>query len=141
MGDAMVTNADITIYNTKINKVTKLPEYHRTQIKGVHVYVSQAISSDSNGARSADVYKIRIPPEADTGGKIYVSPSEYQDKENVSGFWTIQNEDIVVRAIVNDEITRQSEVLAKYKDESCRVKSWADNRFGDLPHWRIGGTR
>lgn len=137
----MVVNADITIYNTKMNKATKLPEYHRAQIAGVHVHVKQAISTDSNGAHSADVYKIRIPPEADTGGKIYVPSSEYQAKEDVSGFWTIQNEDIVVRGLVNDEVTRQSEILAKYKDESCRVKSWADNRFGALPHWRIGGMR
>ena len=136
----MITNTDITIYNVKDNKVTRLPEYHRTQISGVHWYTDQKTQVDDKGLHSADVYKIRIPADADTGGRSYVSSAEYVAADDASVFWTIQNGDIFVKGAVDDEINKASDILAKYPDCSGRVISWSDNRLGSLPHWRIGGV-
>lgn len=136
----MLTNADITIYNTKTDKTTRMPTYHRTRICGVHWFTDQKTQVDDKGLHSADVYKIRIPTSAQTGGKRYVSPSEYQEMEDVTGAWTIQNGDIFVRGLIDLDISKASEVLSKYPDCSGRVISWSDNRRGVTPHFRIGGA-
>lgn len=136
----MLTNADITIYNIKNNAVTRLPEYHRTQLTGVHWYTDQKTQVDDKGLHSADAYKIRIPVDLGSGGKRYVTPAEYQALDDASDAWTIQNGDIFVRGLVDDDITKASDILARYPDCSGRVVSWSDNRTGGLPHWRIGGV-
>lgn len=136
----MITNADVTIYNVKVNKVTRLPEYHRTQIQGVHWYTDQKTQVDDKGLHSADIYKIRIPADADTNGKHYVTPAEYVAADDVSGFWTIQNGDIFVCGLNEADIAKASDILSKHPDSAGRVISWSDNRFGSLPHWRIGGA-
>lgn len=136
----MITNAEITLYNVKNDPVTRLPVYHRTRITGVHWYTDQKTQVDDKGLHSADIYKIRIPADADTEGKRYVSPSEYATSVDVSGFWTIQNGDIFARGLIDVDIVKASDILAKYPDNSGRVISWSDNRFGSQPHWRIGGA-
>lgn len=136
----MITNADMTIYNQKINPETKLTEYMRTQITGIHWYMEQKTSVDDKGLHSKDVYKIRIPEDAETGTKRYVTPEQYQAMEDVSGAWTIQNGDIFVKGLVNDSIKKASDIFNKYPECSGRVFSWSDNRFGGLSHWRIGGA-
>ena len=137
----MITNADITIYNTKINPRSRLPEYNKTIIEGIHIYTDQKISVDASGAHSADIYKIRIPVDAFCEGKIYVSPEEYHSMDDISDVWTIQNADIAVIGKVLEDIVKPSDILNKYKDSSFQICSWSDNRFGSLPHWRIGGIR
>lgn len=136
----MITNADMTIYNQKINPETKLTEYMRTQITGIHWYMEQKTSVDDKGLHSKDVYKIRIPEDAETGTKRYVTPEEYQKMEDASSAWTIQNGDIFVKGLVDDPIKKASDIFRKYPECSGRVFSWSDNRFGGLPHWRIGGA-
>ena len=130
----MITNADMTIYNQKINPETKLTEYMRTQITGIHWYMEQKTSVDDKGLHSKDVYKIRIPEDAETGTKRYVTPEQYQAMEDVSGVWTIQNGDVFVKDLVDDSIKKASDIFSKYPECSGRVKSWSDNRFGGLSH-------
>ena len=36
------------------------------------------------------------------------------------------------------EIERPAD-LSKAHRQHCKITSWSDNRFGGLPHWRIGG--
>ena len=136
----MITNSDMTIYNQKINPETKLTEYVRTQITGIHWYMEQKTSVDDKGLHSKDIYKIRIPEAAGTGTKRYVTPEQYQAMEDVSGVWTIQNGDVFVKGLVNDSIKKASDIFSKYPECSGRVFSWSDNRFGGLSHWRIGGA-
>lgn len=136
----MITNVDITLYNMRTNKETRLPEYHRTQIRGVHWYTDQKTVVDDKGLHSADIYMIRIPADALSGGKRYAAPAEYTSLSDVTEVWTIQNGDIFVKGLVDIDITKASDILAKYPDCSGRVMSWSDNRRGTLPHWRIGGA-
>ena len=75
----MLTNADITIYNHIYDKATRLDEWRRTVIHGVHFYVDN---------------KVSVGDSAD---------------------------------------------LSKAHRQHCKITSWSDNRFGGLPHWRIGG--
>ena len=67
----MITNADITLYNHRMNKETRLDEWYRTVLKGVHFYVDYKVEVGDNGVNGMDVYKIRIPDTAKCQ-KIYV---------------------------------------------------------------------
>lgn len=86
---------------------------------------------------SADVYKIRIPDNVGNAD-FYLPPEEYVALENPSDYWTIQNDDHIVLGVCDLKIDRPAELQA-IRLRHCKVTSWSDNRFGGLPHWRIGG--
>ncbi len=133
----MLTNADITIYNRKFDKKTGFDLWNRTVIRGVHVYVDHKVSVGDTGLNSANVFKIRIPDNVGNSD-LYLPPEEYAALENPSGHWTIQNDDYIVIGVCDLEIERPAE-LQSIRPLHCKVISWSDNRFGGLPHWRIGG--
>ena len=126
----MLTNADITIYNRKFDKKTGFDLWNRTVIRDVHVYVDHKVSVGDTGLNSAEVYKIRIPDNVGNAD-LYLPPEEY-------GYWTIQNDDQIVLGECQIEIERPADLKAVFQKQ-CKVTSWSDNRFGGLPHWRIGG--
>lgn len=133
----MVTNADITIYNHKTNKNTRLDEWQRTVIRGVWFYVDHKVSVGDGGLNSADVYKIRIPEEAESS-RLYVPEEEYFCREDVSGYWTLQEDDLVVCGVCDIEIEKPADLKERHI-RYCKITSWSDNRFGGSPHWRVGG--
>ena len=135
----MITNADITLYNHYYDKSTRLDKWEKTVIRGVHFYVDHKVSVGDNGLNSADVYKIRIPVDADMQGE-YLSEDDWIARgENVMGRWTLQSDDIVVLGECDMNIDRPAQ-LKEAGRRYCKVTSWSDNRFGGLPHWRIGGV-
>lgn len=95
------------------------------------------VSVGDTGLNSADVYKIRIPDNVGNAD-LYLPPEEYAALENPSGHWTIQNDDHIVLGVCDLKIERPAELQA-IRLLHCKVTSWSDNRFGGLPHWRIGG--
>lgn len=134
----MITNADITLYNHYYDKSTRLDKWKKTVIRGVHFYVDHKVSVGDNGLNSADIYKIRIPVDADIQGE-YLSEDDWIARgENVMGRWTLQSDDIVVLGECDMNIDRPAQ-LKEAGRRYCKVTSWSDNRFGGLPHWRIGG--
>lgn len=131
----MLTNADITVYNRHYNKTTRLDEWFRTQISGVHWHGKQAVSVDSNGLSAANVYTVRIPTSVAPQGKEYVSPSDYAsaNSDALEGLWTLQNGDVIARGLID---------TANPKDiagEHFTITGWADNRYGSVKHWRVDG--
>lgn len=134
----MITNADITVYNCHYNKDTRLDDWHRTVIRGVHFYVDNKVSVGDGGVNSADVYKIRIPTDAEFDSE-YIDPEEYAALNDPKGYWTICNDDIVVQGVCNIDIEKPADLKISRK-RYCKVTSWSDNRFGSSPHWRIGGV-
>lgn len=134
----MLTNATITIYNRKPGNKNTFDTWHRTVIRDVHVYVDHKASVRDSGLNSAEVYKIRIPTDVENADQ-YLPPEEFAKKDNPGNYWTIQIDD----HIVLEECTKEIEKPADLKDvrlRHCKVLSWSDNRFGGLPHWRIGGA-
>ena len=132
----MVVNADITLYNAFFDKETRLDSYKRTVIKGVWFYVDNKVNISADGLTAADVYKVRIPTNADTGGAVYIKPEEYEGKD---GTWTLKADDYIVRGVSDREIKKPAD-LQKEKVQAFKINSWSDNRFGGLPHWRVGGA-
>lgn len=61
----MLTNADITVYNSFLDPGSRMRVWHRTMIKGVWFYADNKVSLTDGGLVSADAYKVRIPVRAD----------------------------------------------------------------------------
>ncbi len=72
----MIINAEVTIYNRKVNPDTRKVEYFG-HVSPCHYYCeNKVITGDKGdgGLKHADVFKIRIPAEYLDG---YVAPDEY----------------------------------------------------------------
>lgn len=131
----MITNANITVYNRSYDSETRMDLYRRTIIRGVWWHVDNKVSVTTDGLRSADVFKVRIPKAADSGGAVYVPPNEYTGAPDT---WTLQADDYIARGALDQEIERPAD-LHKEHSQVFRITSWSDNRFGGLKHWRAGG--
>ncbi len=134
----MLTNATITIYNRIPGKKNTFDTWHRTVIRDVHVYVDHKASVGDSGLNSAEVYKIRIPTDVENADQ-YLPPEEYRELSSPAGYWTIQIDDRIVLGECDKEIEKPAD-LTDVRLRHCKVLSWSDNRFGGLPHWRIGGA-
>lgn len=132
----MTTNADITLYNRHYNQEKGKDEYRRTVIRGVWFFVDNKVQIIDNVVQATNIYKVRIPVHADMKGAVYVPSDQYTGTEDT---WTLQPDDYVCRGILEKEIERPAD-LKKEKNQVFKITSWSDNRFGGLPHWRIGGV-
>lgn len=133
----MIVNADITLYNRRLDKTTRQYIYKRTVLCGVHWYTDQKVSVGDKGLNSADSIKIRIPMVERK--EVFLEPEEYAKKESVTGFLTASNGDVFVKGILEDEIAKESD-LEKKGLLFGRILSHSDNRRGLEPHIRIGGA-
>ena len=133
----MIVNADITLYNRRLDKTTRQYIYKLTEHCGVHWYTYKKVAVSDKGLDSADSIKIRIPM---TGRKeTFLEPSEYARKEDVTGFFTASNGDVFVKGILEDEIAKESD-LEKKGLLFGRILSHSDNRRGLEPQLRLGGA-
>lgn len=133
----MITNATITIYNHKFDEASRLDTWERTILQNVHVYVDHRTKLMESGLKSADVYKIRIPADEKFVNN-YLPPEEYAKQEYPGAYWTIQDNDQIVIGVCEQKIEKPAD-LNNILTKHCKVRSWSDNRFGSLPHWRIEG--
>lgn len=138
----MITNTSLTIYNRRKNRKTGFHEYVRHFIPEVHWYTDQKIKvadkGSGGGIESADVYKIRIPEEQ---LRDYIAPEEFVrlSDEEIGAKWTVENQDLFVKGECVIDIKSVADLEKLHKTYGA-VNSWSDNRFGGLPHIRIGGA-
>ena len=95
-------NDVITVFNARVDPDEGGNVWAPTVIAGASWYATDASTVDASkgGLVAANKATIRIPVEADTGGKQYTDPVSYANAEDVSGLWTLKGGDIVVRAAV-----------------------------------------
>lgn len=113
-----VRNADITLYHREYDPEQSADVWSRVQYRGVSWHGGRAVTSGTSGDTAADAYVVRIF----TNEAVSAEPG-----------------DIVVRGLVEDEITGTAQLTQKYA-ESWRVTGVRDDRRGGLPHWRIEGA-
>ena len=121
----MITNADITLYNRHIEN--DIDVWYKTQIKNVHLY------SDTDGIKGASIFKIRVP--ISSFPKKYISKEEYQEQEDISDVFTVQNDDWIYLDLSNDDIKKPSDISTP----KIMINSYSINLVGSLPHIRISG--
>lgn len=139
----MMTNADITVYNRQFDKVQDKYIYLRTYLKGVNWQDSKGIRIAESGVVSDDCTRIFIPLDVDAEDKQYKKPKTYKRMDDKSLFYTLDNEDIVVKGIIDFDLTGNpgenvSSLQAKY-DDVMVITEVIDNRYGSriIQHFEL----
>ncbi len=147
----MITNADITILNQRLDKETRREVYLLTAVYGVSLHRVKGHTGDSDREENRTC-QIRIPVSAEVqGGRTYVPERAYarMSDEEVRNHWTLQPGCYILpEAVEPEEETAgaltldQVKALLDGKDEFITLTEYADNTSrGDeeVRHWRIGG--
>ncbi len=138
----MRNNSDVTLFNKYIDAATRTEKYQRTQISGVlweNRKAANVIASGGNiAANQANIY---IPYAR---GAAYKDPVAWQALVTKTGYWTLQDGDVVVRGLVSDAITTSftiTDLKAKYSDTlTIRSVDTMDMGSVGMSHWQIGAS-
>lgn len=90
-------NETITVLNRRLNTETGLDEWIPTVIRDVSWHSKVAAAVTQAGLNTATTATVRIPDDADTGGRTYMPPSAYKAAESATGAYTLARGDIIVR--------------------------------------------
>ena len=135
-------NDIITVFNARVDPDAGGNVWAPTVVTGASWYLTDAATVDASkgGLVAANKATIRIPVEADTGGKAYADPVSYAKAEDVSGLWTLKGGDIIVRAALEGTDWTPAKLKAAY-EECVTVLAMTDNRrVPHGKHWRITAT-
>ena len=135
-------NDVITVFNARVDPDVGGNVWVPTVITGASWFATDASTVDASkgGLVAANKATIRIPVDADTGGKVYADPVSYANAEDVSGLWTLKGGDIVVRAALEGTDWTPARLKAACAD-CVTVLGVTDNRrASNAKHWRITGT-
>lgn len=128
----------ITVFNTRLDESTGKDLYYPTVISGASWYC-EIVSTVNEGLKAANKFTIRIPENADFGGKVYADTLTYANAEDVTGLFTLKNGDIVVRGAVTDTGLRPAVLHKNY--EVFTILGVTDNRRAPhAPHWKVVGA-
>ena len=135
-----LANETVTVFNKKLNTDKGWDVYVPTVIKGASWYCEIASMVDNTGLHAANHFTIRIPVDANFGGKTFVDPITYENEPIVSGLWTLANGDIIVKAEITNEGLTPAQIHAAYHD-CCTILGVTDNRRApNAPHWKVVGS-
>ncbi|WP_269478284.1 DUF6751 family protein [Hominibacterium faecale] len=134
----MITNADLTLYNQIPGPDG--PTWQRTQIEDVFWEDGKKVDVGETELISADLTVILIPFESTTG---YLKPVEFLWAEDRAGHFTLNNGDLVVRGLVDFELTGEKghneKALRQQHDDVMTIVSVETNDFGspNMQHWEV----
>lgn len=131
-------NETITVFNSRFDPTLDRDIYTGTVIIGASWFCEIATTVDS-GLKSADKFIIRIPENANFGGKSYVDPITYQTG-NPDTVFTLKNGDIIVKGAV-ETVGQNPAKLQKQHIEYVTILGVTDNRRApNAPHWKVVGA-
>lgn len=126
---------DLTIINKWFNKTTKAYEYKIKNIKGFFSS-KKSISINNTILTSSDGFIARILM-SNTG---YKTPKEYQALTSTGTYWTLQNDDYIVKGTVTGTITKIADLESTYNDvmkiTNVEIKDYSSS---DMQHYAISG--
>lgn len=131
-------NETITVFNAKLNPDTGCDDYIATVIDGVSWFCETASTADNLGLKTANRFTVRIPETAKFSGKTYADPRAYAAAAEVSGLFTLQHGDVVVRGRADTSL-RPAALHKQY--EALTILGVTDNRRArNAPHWKVVGA-
>lgn len=138
----MFDNDEITLFNAYLNKETRLTEYKRTYIRRVDWQSRTKVTVVDKGLLSADSTVVYISNDADFEGKEFIRPKAFARLEDKSKNFTIKENDIIVRGIVDYQITSEKgsnlAYLKENYDDVINIISVLTCDF--TGHWEVGGN-
>ena len=129
----------VTVYNAVNDPETDSTRYERTVITGVHWFSTAKSTVDSSGLKAANQVTVRIPTDADFGGKSYAPPHEFA--ANPDAFFTLNDGDFIVRGEAPEENPRPAQLHKAYGDRVMTILAVTDSsRAPHAPHWKAVGA-
>lgn len=129
----------ITVVNAQVDPETGYDRYYATVISGASWYCEIAATVDASGLKAADKFTIRIPEDADFGGKAYVDPIAYATASPADTF-TLRSGDTIVRGVADGADLSPAALRRSYA-EVATVLGVTDNRRAPrAPHWKVVGA-
>lgn len=134
----MYTNSNLTIYNKKFDKATRMDKWYRTVIDNVFWDDTKAYNRNQSGLESADEVDIFIPFDYNSDKK-YVEPIKYQKLDNVDNYFTLQTGDRIVKGSIDLDIDKSTDLDREV--EAFTITSVDTKDFGSnhMQHWQLGG--
>lgn len=129
-------NEIVTVFNSKFDQEADKDVYHGTVITGVS-WFCEIVSTVDQGLKAANRFTVRIPEDADFGGKRYVSPAEYASTADVEELFTLANGDVIVKGIIEGPI-RPKDMHGRA--DALTILGVTDNRRARAPHWKVVGS-
>lgn len=130
-------NDTITVFNKRASNGDYI--YVPTVISGVSWYGSTISTLTDKGLSAANQYTVRIPVDADSGGKEYADPVAYTDSEIISGMFTLAQGDIIVKAAIDTEGLRPAQLKEMCPDFMTVLGVTDNRRAPNAPHFRVVG--
>lgn len=136
-----LSNETITIFNAKLDTVNDLDVYTPTVIHGASWFCEIASNVDSSGLKAADKFTIRIPADANFGGKSYVDPVTYANTGDPAKQFTLKNGDIIVKGDASGATDPRPGALQKAYTDCITILGVTDNRRApNAKHWKVVGA-
>lgn len=132
-------NETITVLNRRINPDTRLDEWTPTVIRGVSWHSKIVANVTQAGLKAADTATVRIPVDADTGGRSYLTPQAYKAAESTPEAYTLARGDILVRAEITESMT-PAQAQAAYEDVVTIISVTDNTRRPRAPHRKVVGA-
>lgn len=133
------TNETITVFNRRYDTATGKDVWTPTVIQGVSWYEATRATVTQAGLKAADTATVRIPTDADTGGKAYLPPKAYKAAESVSGAFTLAPGDLIVRAAITTTGLTPAQIQAQYDDTITILGVTDSTHRRRAPHWKVTG--
>lgn len=132
-------NDTITVFNAKFDRDAGDDVYIPTVISGVSWYLNTITTVENGGLRAANQFTLRIPVDADSLGKVYVTPKEFADAEDGAEVFTLKAGDIIVHEAITDTGLRPKEIQERCS-EMVTILAVTDNRRAPRgKHWKVVG--
>lgn len=136
-----LANDTLTVFNAWFDKAQDCTVYRKTVISGISWYSTIKTNVGDTGLKSANMFVIRIPVEANTGGKSYTSPAGWDSALNVDNLFTLRQGDVIVKGTVSGLITTPAQAHKAYPDTAFTIMSVTDNRRAlHAQHWKVVGA-
>ena len=133
----MIPNGHITIYN--LYYVSRAETYQRTVIKNVVWQATKGVNGRSTGVLASNIALVLIPFQR---GDNYLDPKEWQAQTSKTGYWTLQEGDVIVRGELTQEISTLYTIsdLKRNYDNVVTITSIdaMDQGSPNVQHWEVG---
>lgn len=134
-------NETVTVYNARVNPVTRMEEYVPTVLKGVSWHCQIVSRVTDSGLKAANVFTLRISDPVNASGKSYTEPKDYGRSQDISNQWTLQKGDVIVKGEVDSALPP-----AKLRDMYGADRVFTvlgitdDRRAPNAKHWKVVGA-
>lgn len=130
----------ITVFNARVDGETGGVRYVPTVIAGCSWQRRQREAVDAKGGLAcADECVVRIPADADFGGKRYADPVAWRQGD-AEGRFTIQGGDALVRGTVEGADWTPARLKAAFADCMIALGVTDNRRAPNGAHWKVVGA-